>query len=130
MSCGVGYRSGSDPILLWLWHRPVATAPIGPLAWEPPYAMGTAQRNSKDKKKKKSVDGAEGYCIALSLNPGLLEDLYLASSSFPLLFYVQIWLLSPTVTWNDKPTTLLYQTPSWLFPTPYPSYMIYPNPPK
>ena len=38
MSCGVGCTRGSDPMLLWLWHRPVATAPIGPLAWEPPYA--------------------------------------------------------------------------------------------
>ena len=26
-------RRGSDPELLWLWRRPVATAPIGPLAW-------------------------------------------------------------------------------------------------
>ena len=25
-----------------LWCRPVATAPIGPLAWEPPCAMGAA----------------------------------------------------------------------------------------
>ena len=25
-----------------LWHRLVATAPVGPLAWEPPYAMGAA----------------------------------------------------------------------------------------
>uniref|UniRef100_A0A8D0Z604 Glycine cleavage system H protein n=1 Tax=Sus scrofa TaxID=9823 RepID=A0A8D0Z604_PIG len=32
MSCGVGCRHGSDPALLWLWHRPVATAPIRPLA--------------------------------------------------------------------------------------------------
>ena len=30
-----------DPALLWLWHRPAATAPIRPLAWEPPYAAGT-----------------------------------------------------------------------------------------
>ena len=28
--------------LLWLWCRPAAVAPIGPLAWEPPYAMGAA----------------------------------------------------------------------------------------
>ena len=53
MSCGVGRRRGSDPALLWLWLRPVATAPIGPLAWEPPYAAGAAQRNSKKTKKKK-----------------------------------------------------------------------------
>ena len=28
MSCGVGHRRGSDPALLWLWCRPVATALI------------------------------------------------------------------------------------------------------
>ena len=54
MSCGVGCRRGSDPALLWLWCRPVATAPIGPLAWEPPYAVGAAQEIAKkDQKKKK-----------------------------------------------------------------------------
>ena len=42
VSCGVGSRLGSDPALLWLWRRPVATAPIRPLAWEPPYATGGA----------------------------------------------------------------------------------------
>ena len=47
MSCGVGCRRGSD------------TAPIQPLAWEPPYASGAAQeiatttKNKKTKKKKK-----------------------------------------------------------------------------
>jgi len=39
--------------LLWLWRRLVATAPIGPLAWEPPYAAGAAQEIAKKKKKKK-----------------------------------------------------------------------------
>ena len=54
MSCGVGRRHGSDPMLLWLWCRPVATAPIRPLAWEPPYAAGSCPRKSqKDQKKKK-----------------------------------------------------------------------------
>ena len=60
MSCGVGCRRGSDPVLLWLWRRPVATAPIQLLAWEPPYAAGVAQEiattttttTTKDKKKK------------------------------------------------------------------------------
>ena len=42
VSCGVGHGRGSDPTLLWLWHRPAATAPIGPLAWDPPYATGAA----------------------------------------------------------------------------------------
>ena len=35
--------------LLWLWCRLVATAPIWPLTWEHPYALGTALK--KDKKR-------------------------------------------------------------------------------
>ena len=53
VSCGVGCRRGSDAALLWLWRRPVATAPIRPLAWEPPYAAGAAQEKAKRPKKKK-----------------------------------------------------------------------------
>ena len=52
MSCGVGSRCGSDPALPWLWRRPVATAPIQPQAWEPPYAMGMAQEMAKRQKTK------------------------------------------------------------------------------
>ena len=47
VSCGVGCRLGSDPALLWLWCRPVATALIGALAWEPPYVMGVALERQK-----------------------------------------------------------------------------------
>ena len=50
MSCGIGRRRGSDPSLLCLWCRPVATAPIGPLAGEPPYAVGAALKSQKKKK--------------------------------------------------------------------------------
>ena len=46
VSCGVGCRHGSDPALLWLWLRLVATAPIRPLAWEPPCAAGVAEECS------------------------------------------------------------------------------------
>ena len=42
----------NDPALLWLWCRLAATASIRPLAWEPPYAAGAAQRNSKKTKNK------------------------------------------------------------------------------
>ena len=51
MSCGVGCRRGSDATLLWLWCRPVAAALIGPLAWESPYDVGTAQEIAEKKKK-------------------------------------------------------------------------------
>ena len=58
MSCAVGCRRDSDSKLLWLWRRPVATAPIRPLAFEIPYAVGVAQKmaNRKKKKKKKKRD--------------------------------------------------------------------------
>ena len=36
VSCGIGRRCGSDPMLLWLCYRPTAAALIRPLAWEPP----------------------------------------------------------------------------------------------
>ena len=36
-----------DLVVLWLWHRPAAVAPIGPLAWEPLYAAGAALKTKK-----------------------------------------------------------------------------------
>ena len=42
---GVGCRCGLD--LAWLWRKLAATAPIQPLAWEPPYAMGAALKKKK-----------------------------------------------------------------------------------
>ena len=50
MSCGVGCRHGLDPTLLWLWWRPAVAAPIGPLAWELPYAAGAALKRQTNKK--------------------------------------------------------------------------------
>ena len=53
VSCGLGRRLGSDLVLLRLWCRPAAKAPIRPLAWKPPYATGAAIKKAKDQKKKK-----------------------------------------------------------------------------
>ena len=39
-----------DPVWLWLWCRPEATALIKPLAWESLYATGAALRKAKRKK--------------------------------------------------------------------------------
>ena len=50
VSCGVGRRRGSDPVLLW--HRLVATVLIGPLAWEPPSAALKDKKTKKIKNKK------------------------------------------------------------------------------
>ena len=51
MSCGIGHRHGLDPVLLWLWPRLAAVAPVQPLAWEPPYAEGTALKSKQNKTK-------------------------------------------------------------------------------
>ena len=59
MSCGVGCRCGLDPAWLWLWRTPVATALIGPLAWEPPYAMGVALEKTKRQKFKSKQTSKE-----------------------------------------------------------------------
>ena len=52
MSFCVGCRHRVDPELLWLWCRLAAVAPIRPLAWDLPYAMGVALKKAKKKKKK------------------------------------------------------------------------------
>ena len=50
-NCGAGRSLGSNPRLLWLWGNQVATAPIGPLVWEPLYAAGVTALKRQKKKK-------------------------------------------------------------------------------
>ena len=58
-----------DPALLWLWWRPAAVAPIGPLAWEPAHARGMALKRQKtNKKRSQSVHSTQSLsmtdCVA------------------------------------------------------------------
>ena len=56
MSCGAGQRCGSDLVFLCLWL--VAAAPIGPLAWEPPYTVGAALKRQTDRQtERKDTEG-------------------------------------------------------------------------
>ena len=41
-----------DSMLLWVWCKLAAVAPVRPLAWKPPYAMGAALKSKKKKKGK------------------------------------------------------------------------------
>ena len=94
MSCGVGCTCGSDLVLLWC--RPVATAPIRPLAWEPLYAESVALKRQKKKKKRYTDEFSMG-------NKGLLagpswQHIYMAQQSWYLLhisypFLLRGWLL-------------------------------------
>ena len=59
MNRGVGHRCSSDLALLWLGHRPEATALIRPLAWEPSYGTGVALK----KKKKTMLTGNKTFGI-------------------------------------------------------------------
>ena len=62
MSYGVGLRHGWDPALLWPWRRLAIIAPIGPLAWKPPYAAGVAlKRKTKKKKERKEKKQEEVF---------------------------------------------------------------------
>ena len=63
VSYGVGRRLSSDLVLLWLWCRPVATVEIQPLAWEPPYATGVAQKRQKLNKYK--IKKPRGFCALI-----------------------------------------------------------------
>ena len=78
MSCSVGHRLGSDPVLLWLWRTPSATALIQFLAWKPPYAMGTALEGQKKKKKEKEkkvmVTGVPVVAQQLTKPTGIHEE--------------------------------------------------------
>ena len=64
VSCGVGHRRGSDSALLWLWHRPAATAPIQPLAWEPPWATRGALKRQKKKRSKRRMSADPGFNVS------------------------------------------------------------------
>ena len=66
----MGHRHGSNLTLLWLWHRPAAVAPIGPLAWEPPYAAVLALKRQETKNKNKKQNKTLARCV--------LENAYLA----------------------------------------------------
>ena len=61
MSCGVGHRRGSDPVLLrlWLWCRMAAVALIQSGAWELAYAAGAALKKTKNKKQEKVTQHKE-----------------------------------------------------------------------
>ena len=69
MSCGIGCRRGSDPELLWLWYRPMAIAPIRPLAWEPPYAIGVALEMAKTNKQTNKRNIRRSYYGSVVMNP-------------------------------------------------------------
>ena len=72
MSCGVGCRHSLDLMLLWLWCRLAGVAPIGPLAWEPPHAMGEALKSKNIKIKIKLCQEFLLWCNGIGSISGTL----------------------------------------------------------
>ena len=72
MSCGLGHRHSSDPMLLWLWCSTAAIAPIQPLAWKLPYTVGSALKIQKN---------AINFCMLIFYS-ATLPDSLMCSSSF------------------------------------------------
>ena len=73
MSCGVGRRFGSDAVLQWLWFRLAATAPVCPLAWEIPCAMGASLEN-KNRLKNKKINYWGSRWDSVIMNPTSINE--------------------------------------------------------
>ena len=73
MSCGIGCRHGSDPVLLWLKNRLAAAAPVRPPpAWEFPYAV--CQGGSLKKKKAKQQKQNSSWWYQIPGNSDITEE--------------------------------------------------------
>ena len=99
MSCGVGCRRGSDPELLWLWRRLAATAPIRPLAWEPPYVVGAALEEAKRQKdqKKKSIYNVLSISAAQRSDPVIHIHTFFFSYYLPSCSSTTDWIEFPVL---------------------------------
>ena len=112
VSCAVGRRCGLDLALLWLWRRPAAIAPTGPLAWESPYAKGVAlkRQNTHTQKEEEERCGAispfQAFCRSLTWNPPYCSPPSLEDStgqSFLILRYPRSLYCSRVWSGRDSP---------------------------
>ena len=88
LSCGVGHRHGSDPTLLWLWHRPAAVALIWPLAWELPYAAPAALKSKKQTNKTTPVfNPIETFFIPVTV----YFAFWYQASPFYFISFISLW---------------------------------------
>ena len=85
--------------MLWLWRRLAAVAPVGPLAWETPYATGVALKIQNTKKLKKLNKGQ--FSIARTTNFSREAQTFTFCMK-----YSQFYLLATQTLWAASgPTT-------------------------
>ena len=85
-----------DLVLLWLWFRSAAIAPVRPITWEPPYALGAALEKTKKKKKEPNCI-ISGCCGGVGSIPSLVQWVKgscIATAKAELVFVVQIQSLA------------------------------------
>ena len=79
-----------------LWPRPKATAPIRPLAWEPPYAAGAAQEMAKRQKQKtKNKTPASSWILVGFVTTELQQNSLNTLEGFLLLLLLLLLFLGP-----------------------------------
>ena len=107
MSCSVGLRCGLDPTLLW--RRPAATAPIGLLAWEVPYAVGAALKRWKERRKegrKKITERDLSLILQKTKSIITLEDFlgdtFISGSHFEKYYFRVLAWKSPLTRWQES----------------------------
>ena len=86
--------------MLWLWCRPVARAPIRPLAWEPPCVAGVAQemaKRQKNKNKKKFYFFNLFFCLWKIFSICSLSSLICSSVVSVLYFFPIVVFLMLTI---------------------------------
>ena len=67
MSCGVGGRCGANPVLLWLWCKPAATALISTPSLGTSICVGVALKRQKKKKRKERVVELRTFGVITSI---------------------------------------------------------------
>ena len=70
-------------MLLWLWHWLAAAAPIGPLAWEPPYAAPAAIKGKKRTEYSNYSATSQGEHAPLHLVLTATRSCFPCNSAFP-----------------------------------------------
>ena len=87
-------QTWSDPTLLWLWCRMVAIAPIWPLAWEFPYAMGVTLK--RQNRTKKSLSPLQQPKMSPDIAKHSLGD---KNGESPTLMFSSLWTLACCHIW-------------------------------
>ena len=90
-SRGIGRRCGLDPaLLLWLWCRSAAVAPIQLLAQKLPYATSIAMKKKKKTKKwnfTPIIHLAVFFCTIQASHPWNVINVYTHEELLPLIFF-------------------------------------------